>query len=108
MINNKLNDKNFNEAVKAGVSLVYFGAEWCVPCKRMSPIVDEIAKEKAGRVSVHKIDADDNHALAHRLGIMSVPTLILFKDGNQVDRIVGATQKIKLVSRIDAHLAEFS
>lgn len=84
--------------------LVDFWAEWCGPCKMIAPIVDEIADEYAGRLRVAKVDADVNQEILMNYGIMSIPTLVLFKRGEAVERITGFTPKGKIVNRISAHI----
>ena len=84
--------------------LVDFWAEWCGPCKMIAPIVDEIANEYAGRLRVAKVDADVNQEILMNYGIMSIPTLVLFKRGEAVERITGFTPKGKIVNRISAHI----
>ena len=94
----KLNQNNFNNAIANGTALVDFYADWCGPCRMVSPIVDEIAEEISD-ITVGKVNVDDENALAMKYGVMSIPTLIIFKDGKEAARIVGARPK-------DAILAE--
>lgn len=84
--------------------LVDFWAAWCGPCLRMAPIVEAIAEQYAGRLKVGKLDVDQNPDLATRYGIMSIPTLVLFKAGQPVEFIVGLQPRASLVRRIDAVL----
>lgn len=84
--------------------LVDFWAEWCGPCLRIAPIVESIAAEYAGRLKVGKLNVDENPELASRYGVMSIPTLMLFKGGQPVEFIVGLQPKPALVRRIDAVL----
>ena len=85
--------------------LVDFWAEWCGPCLRIAPIVEAIAEEYAGRLKVGKLNVDENPDLASRYGVMSIPTLMLFRGGEPVEFIVGLQPKSVLVRRIDAALA---
>lgn len=81
--------------------LVDFWAEWCGPCRMVSPIVDEIAGERAEHLKVLKLNVDDNPGVARRYQVMSIPTLMLFKDGAEAKRIVGARGKQQLLSEVD-------
>ena len=85
----KLNQNNFNNAIANGTTLVDFYADWCGPCRMVSPIVDEIAEERSD-ITVGKVNVDDENALAMKYGVMSIPTLIVFRDGKEKARIVGA------------------
>ncbi len=84
--------------------LVDFWAEWCGPCKMIAPIVDEIATEYEGKLRVAKVDADENQEILMNYGIMSIPTLILFKGGDAVERITGFKPKGKIVSKLASHI----
>ena len=84
--------------------LVDFWAEWCGPCKMIAPIVDEIANEYQGKLRVAKVDADENQEILMNYGIMSIPTLILFKGGDAVERITGFKPKGKIVSTLASHI----
>jgi thioredoxin 1 len=99
-------DKSFDEEVRASDTpvLVDFWAEWCGPCKQVAPILDEIATEKQGSLRIVKLNVDDNISTAQRFEVMSIPTLILFKDGEPQMRIVGAKSKSALLADIEAHL----
>ena len=101
-----LTDQTFDEEIKAAAEpvLVDFWAEWCGPCKMVAPILTEIATEHAGKLKVGKVDIDENLELARRFDVMSIPTLILFKDGEPQVRIVGAKGKGQLLQELHAYL----
>jgi len=84
--------------------LVDFWAEWCAPCRMVAPVVEEIAREQEGKLKVAKIDVDANPSLAPRFGIAGIPTLILFKNGQEVDRIVGYVPKQKLWAQLSRNV----
>lgn len=103
-----LNDNNFDEEViKASQSkpvLVDFYAEWCGPCKMMMPVFDEIDSEIAGKAIIGKIDIDQSRVVVDNYSIMSVPTFIVFKNGQMVESFVGAQPKDALISAINKHI----
>ncbi len=100
-------DTNFESEVKqSGMPvLVDFGATWCGPCRMLAPIVEELAAEYQGRLKVGTVDIDEAQGVAREFGIMSVPTIIFFKDGRAVDRITGLQPKASLRKRIDSIVA---
>ncbi|HET7512610.1 MAG TPA: thioredoxin [Chthoniobacterales bacterium] len=100
----KIDEANFdNEVVKSTQPVVVdFWAEWCGPCKMIAPVLDEIAKEKAGSVKIGKVNVDDNQSLSMRYGIRAIPTLLFFKDGVVRDQVTGMTSKKDLLNRIEA------
>ena len=95
-----LNEENFNSYIKdhKGKALVDFWATWCAPCRMMSPILDELAEETDEGTLIAKVNVDQEQQLAHEYKVMSIPTLILFEDGVEVERLVGVTSKEKLKS----------
>jgi thioredoxin 1 len=99
-----INAESFDIAVtKSPVPvLVDFWAPWCGPCKMLSPLLDEIAREKEGAVRIAKVNYDDNQELGLRFGIKSIPTMLLFKDGELKETLVGLTSKSNIVSKLDA------
>lgn len=99
-----LNHQNFDEITSKGVVLVDFWATWCGPCKMMAPNVEEIATEYKGKVTVGKVDVDECQELATRFGIMSIPTLIVFKDGEKKEVLVGYRLKMQIAQVLDKYL----
>lgn len=94
-----LTDSTFDEQIGSSTVpvVVDFWAEWCGPCKMVAPILDEIAQEQAGKLSVAKLNIDENQDVTRRFGVMSIPTMIVFKDGQEVARVVGAKGKAQLL-----------
>lgn len=86
--------------------LVDFYADWCGPCRAIAPIVEEIAAELNGKLKVVKLDVDQNQETAMQYGVQSIPTLLVFKDGQEVERLIGYMSKSKLLSKVEPFLAE--
>jgi thioredoxin 1 len=100
-----LKEKDFDEFVKANpVVLIDFWAPWCGPCMKVAPLLEGIAKEYAGKVAVAKVDVDGMPRLAGRFNVMSIPCMVIFKNGGEVDRIIGAVQKDRITSAIGRYL----
>ena len=101
-----LTDQTFDEEIKSATEpvLVDFWAEWCGPCKMVAPVLDEIAADQDGKLRIGKINIDDNLELARRFEVMSIPTMILFKDGEPQLRIVGAKGKGQLLQELHPYL----
>jgi len=100
-------DSNFEELVLKSDKpvLVDFWAEWCGPCRMVGPVVEELSKEYDGRAVVGKLNVDNNAAISMKYGIRSIPTLLVFKNGEIVDRAVGAVPKSQLAQKLDGQLA---
>ncbi len=101
-----LTEQNFDEALVAtqGLVMVDFWAEWCGPCRAIAPVLEELAAASEGRVTLMKVNVDENHGLAARYGIQSIPTILFFKEGAVVDRVLGAAPKAVLQSIVNARV----
>jgi len=97
-------DAEFRDQIKDGLVLVDFWAPWCGPCRIVGPIIEELAKDYAGKVKVGKLNVDDNQNAAMSYRVMSIPTVILFKDGQPVETIVGAVPKGAYQQKLDKHV----
>ena len=102
----EVTDKTFEEVVLNAElpTVVDFWAVWCGPCKMIAPLLEEIAQEYEGQLQVVKLDVDTNNDTAYQYGVMGIPTLLLFKEGQEVERLVGFMPKEKLLSKITSHL----
>ncbi|MGH7800503.1 MAG: thioredoxin [Thermodesulfobacteriota bacterium] len=102
-----LTDENFeNEVTSSQVPvLVDFWAEWCGPCRTVGPIIEEIAEEYSGKLKVGKLNVDENQKSTYRYGVRSIPTLIIFKDGKPLNKIIGALPKGHIVEVIEGALS---
>ena len=95
-----LTAQNFAHKTKNGVVLVDFWADWCMPCKMMAPILNEVAVATDGTATIYKLNVDEQQQVAAQYGIRSIPTMILFKDGKEVERIVGVKSKEAVIASI--------
>ncbi|WP_338750519.1 thioredoxin [Bacillus sp. FJAT-52991] len=96
-------DQSFSTETENGLVLVDFWAPWCGPCKMIAPVLEELDAELNGKAKVVKVDVDDNQETAGKFGVMSIPTLILFKDGQPVDKVIGFQPKEALAELINKH-----
>ena len=99
-----INEKEFEEKTKEGLVLVDFFATWCGPCRMLSPILEEISEELGDKIKIYKIDVDENEKLTRSFGIMSIPTMIFFKNGTQVQKQVGLLNKDSIIDIIKKYL----
>lgn len=100
-----LNQSEFNEKISsAPVAMVDFWASWCGPCKMVAPVIEDLAQKYEGRAVVAKVDVDENQGLAAKYGVMSIPTVIFFKDGKEIDRKVGVQPATAYSQTLDANL----
>jgi thioredoxin 1 len=99
-----LTEANFDETLAQhdGLMMVDFWAEWCGPCRAIAPVLDELARESAGRIMLAKVNVDENHALAARYSIRSIPTVLFVRQGKVVDQLIGAVPKAKIKEKLDA------
>ena len=99
-----LTEDNFDAAIsrETGIMMVDFWAEWCGPCKAIAPVLEDIAKESAGKITLAKVNVDENPGLAARYGIRSIPTILLVKGGKVADQVIGAVPRAKLQAKLDA------
>jgi thioredoxin 1 len=102
----EIKETEFENIVKKaeGLIMVDFWASWCAPCQMTAPALEMAAEKMKGRIKIYKVNIDDNHKLASELGVMSIPTMIIFKDGKEKDRIVGALGEAEITKRIEANL----
>jgi len=99
-----LNYPNFDKVVNNTTVLVDFWAEWCAPCKVQDPILDEVAKEINGKILIGKVNVDDNRTIASKYGIMNIPTMILFKNGEKVHQFVGVQSKEQIINVLNKNI----
>ena len=103
---NKFNESNFDAEVLQSDLPVFvdFYADWCGPCKMMSPVIDKLAEEYEGKIKVGKVNVDENGDLAVRYGIMSIPNMVFFKNGEVADRVVGAIPKPAMKEKFEKNI----
>ena len=100
----ELNNSNFEEAIKEGVTMVDFWAPWCGPCRMIAPVVEELAEDFEGKATIAKVNTDEEQDIAVKFGIRSIPSILFFKNGEVVDQMVGAASKDAFAEKINALL----
>ena len=104
-----LNDYNFSDSLnKYHLLIVDFWAPWCGPCKMVAPVIEQLSRELAGKITFGKLNVDENPRISNAFEIQSIPTMMVFKDGRPIDRIIGAMTKPQLLLRISRYIGEFS
>lgn len=99
-----IKDKEFDQKIKNGVVVIDFFATWCGPCRMMSPILEECQEELGEKVSIYKVDVDESEKLARKFGIMSIPTIIVFVNGEEVEKHIGLWNKDDLIETVQKYL----
>jgi len=100
----KLSEKNFDEVINNDKVLVDFYADWCGPCRKLSPIMEEVEQELGDKIKFTKINTDENIEVAKKYQISGLPTLLIFKNGEEVERLVGLMPKSSIITNIEKHL----
>ncbi|MDU4890826.1 MAG: thioredoxin [Clostridium sp.] len=99
-----INEDNFEKATDTGLVLVDFYATWCGPCQRLSPVLEDLQEDFDGKAKFYKLDIDESRALARKFSVMSVPTMIILKDGHPVDRMIGYMPPEDIKNKLAKHL----
>lgn len=99
-----INEANFEKETKSGLVLVDFFATWCGPCQRLSPVLEEVQGDFDGKAKFFKLDIDESRSLARKFSVMSVPTMIVLKDGHPVDRMIGYMSPEDIKSKLSKHV----
>lgn len=99
-----LTDANSQQMTSRGVVLIDFWAAWCMPCKMIGPVINELAEEMKGKTVICKLNVDENQRTAQKFGVRSIPTLVILKNGKEVERIVGVKNKAFIKQQIEKHL----
>lgn len=101
-----LTNEDFDSVINSGIVLIDFFADWCGPCKMMEPIIEELASETEGKLVIAKVNVDESSDLASKYQIFSIPTFIIFKDGKEVERMVGAVGKSGILEKIQEYISK--
>ena len=100
----ELTNGEFDEFIKEGVVLVDFFADWCMPCVMMAPVLEDLCEEFSGKMKCGKVNIDDNHALASKFNVSSIPNFILFKDGKMVEQVMGSMTQEELGNVVKSYI----
>lgn len=104
MVNNdnvpELTNGEFDEFIKTGIAFVDFFAEWCMPCLMMSPVIDELSEKFKGKIKFGKVNVDDNRQIAQKFNVMSIPNMIIFRDGKKAEQFIGAISQEELENKL--------
>ena len=100
----QINEKDFDQSVKEGVCLIDFYATWCMPCRLFADILDDIENEVGEKIEIFKVDVDENENLARRFGVMSIPTVVVLKDGKLQEKHIGVWQKDDCIDALKKYL----
>lgn len=101
----ELNDSNFDSEIKKGIVMVDFWAPWCAPCRMVAPVLEELSNEYKGQITITKLNVDENSQAASKYSVTSIPTLIVFKNGEVVERTVGASPKQHYMTMLNKHIS---
>lgn len=99
-----LNEKNYKEKTEKGLVVVDFFANWCGPCRMMSPILEDVQKDMGEKVKIYKVDVDESENLARQFGIMSIPTILIYKNGEIVNKHIGLWMKDSMMEELNEHI----
>lgn len=101
-----LTNEDFDKVINSGVVLIDFFADWCGPCKMMEPVIEELDSELKEKIVIAKVNVDESSDLASKYQVFSIPTFILFKDGKEVERMVGAVGKSEILDKLQRYVSE--